>query len=258
MDDLEGHLALALELADTADEITMARWRASDLVVETKPDMTPVSEADRAVEAAIRERLSAVAPDHAVHGEEYGAGDGDAAHRWIVDPIDGTKGYVRGLPIWATLLALEHAGELVVGVVSAPALHARWWAARGLGAYRDGEPIHVSAVHDLADAQLSFAWDDPEGFSDGFGARAIDLSARCWRTRALGDFWHHVLVAEGALDLAAEPSVAVWDVAPLPVLLEEAGGRFTDLEGRVRVDGGSALSSNGHLHDAALAILGPP
>lgn len=247
-------MALAHELADLSDEITMARFRALDLHVETKPDLTPVTEADRAVESRIRDRLSSVAGDHSVLGEEFGD-SGDAEWRWIVDPIDGTKGYVRGLPVWATLIALERAGELVVGVVSAPALHTRWWGAEGAGAHRNGENIEVSRVAAIADAHLSFGWDSNECFDDGFGARALGLSARCWRTRAFGDFWQHVLVADGGIDIAVEPTVAVWDVAAIQVVVEAAGGRFTDLAGEARADGGSALSTNGSLHDEALAAF---
>jgi histidinol-phosphatase len=249
------HLELALALAELADEITTARFRAADLRVTTKPDLTPVSEADHAVEERLRDRLADQHGDHAVHGEEFGD-DGDAELRWIIDPIDGTKNFVRGVPIWATLIALERAGTLEVGVVSAPALGSRWWAARGQGAVRDGAPIRVSAVADLADAQLSFAWDTDDRFeAGGFGDRVLQLSRRCWRTRALGDFWQHVLVADGAFDIAAEPAVALWDVAAVQVIVEEAGGRFTDLAGEARADGGSALSTNGLLHDLVLAAL---
>ncbi len=176
--DVAAHLDLALELADTADEITMARFRAADLHVTTKPDLTPVSEADQAVERAIRTRL-ADATGHAVLGEEFGHDPGDDAEfRWIIDPIDGTKGYVRGLPIWCTLIGLEYAGELVVGVCSAPALGARWWAGRGLGAFRDGERIGPSAVSELGDAQISFAWDTKERFdADGIGDKLLTARA---------------------------------------------------------------------------------
>jgi histidinol-phosphatase len=250
------HLELALELADLADAITTARFRALDLHVETKPDLTPVSEADRDVEAVIRDRLAAHRGDHAVFGEEFGD-DGEAELRWIVDPIDGTKGFVRGLPIWATLIAVERAGALELGVVSAPALGTRWWAARDHGAFRDGERVRTSAVSRLEDAQLSFSWDRTERFDGGFGTRALALSARCWRTRAIGDFWQHVLVADGSVDIAAEPAVEAWDVAAVQIIVEEAGGRFTDLDGAARYDGGSALSTNGLLHDEALAALTP-
>ena len=221
-------MALALELADLADGLTMARFRAHDLHVATKPDLTPVSEADEAVERAIREQLAAH-PDHAVVGEEFGdhMPVADAEYRWIIDPIDGTKSYVRGVPIWATLIGLEHAGKLIVGVVSAPALGMRWWAGRGLGAFRDGERITVSAVASLDDAQLSFAWDTSDRFeADGIGERMLALSHRCWRTRGIGDFWQHVLVAEGAFDIALDPIVSLWDVAALFPIIEEAGGRW--------------------------------
>ena len=257
--DIAAHLDLALELADAADAITMARFRATDLKVTTKPDLTPVSEADQAVERAIRERL-ADATGHAVLGEEFGSDPGrpaaDAEFRWIIDPIDGTKSYVRGLPIWATLIGLEHAGELVLGVASAPALHARWWAGRGLGAFRDGEPISVSAVAALDDAQISFSWDTHERFdADGIGDKMLALAHRCWRFRGVGDFWQHVLVAEGAVDIAIDPIVNLWDIAALVPIIEEAGGRWSTIDGRSDVNGGSFVCTNGPLHDTVLAAL---
>ncbi|GIU87490.1 MAG: putative monophosphatase [Acidimicrobiia bacterium] len=255
--DVETHLSLALELADIADRITVARFRADDLQVATKPDLTPVSEADEAVERALRERLAAVTR-HAVVGEElgYAAAPDGSDYRWIVDPIDGTKNYVRGVPIWATLIGLEHAGELVVGVVSAPALHTRWWAGRGLGAFRNGSVLRVSAVDDLADAQVSFAWDGPDAFAgDGIGGRMLALSQRCWRVRGIGDFWQHVLVAEGAFDIAIDPVVSLWDVAALVPIVEEAGGRWSTTDGRADAAGGSFVSTNGRLHDEVVAAL---
>ncbi|MFM7225298.1 MAG: inositol monophosphatase family protein [Actinomycetota bacterium] len=250
-------LDLALGLADRADVITTARFRAHDLHVTTKPDLTPVSEADQAVERAIRDALAAF-PDHAVLGEEYGhdpGADAGASHRWIIDPIDGTKNYVRGVPIWATLIALEVDGRLDVGVVSAPALGMRWWAGRGLGAFRDGDRISVSEVGDLADAQLSFAWDTSGAFA-GIGDRLLGLAHRCWRARGIGDFWQHLLVAEGAFDIAVDPVVSLWDVAALVPILEEAGARWSTVDGRTDPDGGSFVCTNGRLHDAALAALG--
>jgi histidinol-phosphatase len=251
--DLRNDLRLALELADLADEVTTARFRAADLVVETKPDTTPVSEADRAAELAIRDRLGEARPGDAVHGEEFGtSGGGD--RRWILDPIDGTMNYVRGIPVWATLIALEIAGRIEVGVVSAPAIGHRWWAARRLGAWRNAEPIRVSAVSDLGDAQLSY--NDVSTFErEGYGEQALTLGRRCWRTRGFGDFWSHLLVAEGAVDVSVEPIAAVWDLAPLQVIVEEAGGRFTGFDGVAAPDRGTAIATNGLLHDAVLAIM---
>jgi histidinol-phosphatase len=248
-------LELALELADIADEISSARFRASDLVIETKPDATPVTEADKAVEAALRDVLAGERPGHAILGEEEGVtGDTDSPWRWIIDPIDGTANYMRGVPLWATLIALEHAGEIVVGVVSAPAMTRRWWASRGDGAFANGEPIHVSKVAAIEDTHL--ASDSYTGWEKhGKGEEFLALARRCWRTRGFGDFWTHMLVAEGAVDCAIEPEVSLWDLAALQVIVEEAGGRFTDLAGARRADGGNACSSNGLVHDEVLASL---
>jgi histidinol-phosphatase len=257
---LEDDLALALELAAAADEITLDRFRAADLHVQTKPDMTPVSEADTAVEETLRQRLASSRPGDAVIGEEGGTSAGQGSRRWIIDPIDGTKGYVRGVPVWATLLALEEAGELTVGVISAPALGRRWWAAKEHGAYvSDGlssEPrrIRVSGVEDLEDAQLSFG-DLEDWTAIGRRDALLELAGRCWRTRGLGDFWSYMLVAEGAAEIAVDPQVSVWDLAASQVIVEEAGGRQTDLEGISRPDGGSGIATNGLLHKAALEIL---
>ena len=257
----DADLALAHELADLADAITMTRFRAEDLVVETKPDLTPVSEADRAVEQAMRARLAEVHPDDRVLGEEYGEDDaGTAARRWIVDPIDGTKSYVRGMPVWATLLALEQDGELVLGVVSAPALNRRWWAARGAGAFlREGmkepRPLRVSAIAELADAQLCFA--GLEDWVARVGVQAFTkLAAECWRSRGFGDFWQYMLVAEGSAEIAMDPVVSLWDLAAPLVVVQEAGGRFTDLDGVATADGGSAVATNGRLHEIVLGRLG--
>jgi histidinol-phosphatase len=256
--DIAAHLDLAMELADAADAITMARFRATDLQVSTKPDLTPVSEADHAVERAIRDRL-ATATGHAVLGEEFGSDPGaaaDAEFRWIIDPIDGTKSYVRGLPIWATLIGLEHAGELVIGVASAPALNARWWAGRGLGAFRDGAPISPSSVSALDDAQISVSWDTRARFdADGIGDKMMALVHECWRFRGVGDFWQHVLVAEGAVDIGIDPIVNLWDIAALVPIIEEAGAKWTTIDGRADVNGESFVTTNGPLHDAVLASL---
>ncbi len=249
-------LTLALELADIADGISMARFRALDLLVATKPDLTPVTEVDHAVEDALRRKLGVARPGQAVLGEERGEDvcASGASARWIVDPIDGTKNYVRGVPVWATLIALQRDGRMVVGVVSAPALGRRWWAGRGEGAWADGRRIQVSKVAAVEDAFISY--DGLERFDDSpKDGRLLHLARRCWRSRGLGDFWSHVLVAEGAVDIAAEPEVSLWDVAPIQVIVEEAGGRFTNLEGEARADGGSAVSTNGLLHDEVLAAL---
>jgi histidinol-phosphatase len=257
-------LALALGLADLADAITLRRYRADDLVVETKPDLTPVTEADRDTEHALRERLTVARPHDSVIGEEYGVSTApDSTRSWILDPIDGTKNYVRGVPVWATLIALQEEGQGTVGVVSAPALHRRWWAAAGAGAFvSDGlgaspppRRIEVSGVRELADAQLGYSgveeWDER-----GRAGALLELARACWRTRGFGDFWGYMLVAEGALEVDVDPIVSLWDLAAPMVVVREAGGRLTDLSGRETADGGDVIASNGLLHDAALAIIG--
>jgi histidinol-phosphatase len=237
-------LALALRLADAADAISSGRFRAHDLRVETKPDLTPVTEADHAVEVEVRALLAAERPGDAVVGEELGATEG--RRRWIVDPIDGTRNYSRGVPVWATLVALEDDGVLQVGVVSAPALGRRWWAERGGGAFADGEPVRVSGVERVEDAVLSFALEQD----------LPALARRCWHPRGYGDFWAHMLVAEGAVDGAVDAvGVSLWDLAAVQVIVEEAGGRFSDFAGAARSDGGTAVSSNGLLHDELLRAV---
>ncbi|MCU1587231.1 MAG: histidinol-phosphate phosphatase [Frankiales bacterium] len=246
-------LVFALRLADAADALTLSRFRGLDLAVSQKPDLTPVSDADLAVEDAVRTLLARHRPDDAVLGEEHGT-TGSGPRQWVLDPIDGTKSFVRGVPVWATLIALRVDGVTEVGVVSAPALGRRWWASRGAGAFANGAPIRVSAVADIAHASLSYSslsgWEE-QGRLEGL----LQLSRDCWRTRGLGDFWSHVLVAEGAVDASFEPEVSLWDTAPLQVIVEEAGGRFSDLSGQARPDGGSIVCSNGLLHDHVLAAL---
>jgi histidinol-phosphatase len=258
-DDLAADLELAHALADAADAVAMGRFRAVDLVVETKPDLTPVTEADRAVEELLRARLGAARPGDAILGEEFGTAgaalDVGARRRWIIDPIDGTKGYARGIPVWATLIALEVDGDLVAGVVSAPALGARWSAARGFGARRDGEPVSVSRVARIEDAHL--AYDSVDDFeSIGLHTEFLALARRCWRARGFGDFWSHMLVADGSIDVAVEVGgLAVWDIAAVKVVVEQAGGRCTDLRGDDRIDTGDVVSTNGLLHDDVVAAF---
>ncbi len=256
-------VALALALTDAADRITIAAFRRPDLAVETKPDLTPVTAADREVESLLRHDLARQRPGDRVLGEEFGGGDGPEGRRWIIDPIDGTKNFVRGVPVWATLLALEVDGDPMVGVVSAPALGRRWWAGRGQGAFAGPAgpmpagpptPIRVSAVSALDDALVSGGglrtW-----LERGDPGPAVALALRCWSDRSFGDFWSHVLVAEGACDIALDPVASLWDLAPLQVIVEEAGGRFTSIEGQAGADAGSGVSSNGLLHDAVIAVL---
>ncbi|MBO3087796.1 histidinol-phosphatase [Cellulomonas dongxiuzhuiae] len=251
-------LRLAHVVADTVDSLTMSRFKAQDLQVETKPDLTPVTDADRAAEDLVRSQLGRARPRDAVHGEER-SDTGHGPRRWVVDPIDGTKNFVRGVPVWATLLALMDGDEVVLGVVSAPALGRRWWAAKGTGAFTGkslaaATRLRVSGVERLEDASLSYSdlgeWEE-HGRLDPF----LDLSRRVWRTRAYGDFWSYVLVAEGAVDVAAEPELELYDMAALVPVVTEAGGRFTSLKGVDGPHGGNAVVTNGLLHDEVLAVL---
>lgn len=257
--DLADDLAVALRMADAADVLTMARFGASDLVVEAKPDLTPVTDADRATEELIRSMLAEHRPGDAVSGEEFDS-TGTGAWRWVIDPIDGTKNFVRGVPVWATLIGLLHGDEAVLGVASAPALGRRWWAHRGGGAWATalGGPVrdlHVSAVRDLGDASLSIS--SIEGWSAlGRLDRLVGLSDAVWRTRGYGDFWSYMLVAEGAVDVATEPELSLWDIAALAPIVTEAGGAFTGLNGVPGVHHGNVAASNGLLHAALLAHVG--
>ncbi len=260
--DLTDDLSLALSLADAADAISIDRFRALDLVVTSKPDRTPVTDADRAVEQAIRDRLALARPDDGILGEEFGTVDGTTlgVHRqWIIDPIDGTANFLRGVPIWGTLIALAIDGRPVVGVVSAPALSQRWWAARGHGAYAAAHGaaprrLRVSGVSALGDAVLSYnslpGWDDA-----GRLEPLIDLTRSVWRARAIGDMWSYMLVAEGAIDIAGEFDLQPYDMAALQPIVEEAGGRFTSVDGDDGPWHGSALATNGVLHEEVLRSL---
>jgi histidinol-phosphatase len=268
----DADLQLALSLADTADALTLARYRAADLRVETKPDMTPVSESDKAVELALRELLASGRPQDGVIGEEFGggpeaglataggqlatsgSGSGSAVRTWVIDPIDGTKSYVRGMDTWSTLIALIVDGVVTVGVVSMPALGKRWWATRGGGAFADGRPVHVSAIRELGDAQLLWSgvqeWD-----AVGGSERLLELGRRCWRMRGIGDAWQYMMVAEGAAEIAVDPEVTLWDMAAVSIVVQEAGGCFTSVDGVPGPAAGSGLATNGVLHDAVLELL---
>jgi histidinol-phosphatase len=237
-------LDLALRLADAADAISLPRFR-TELAIETKPDLTPVTEADRAVESELRRLLAEERPDDAILGEEGGAAGG-GARRWILDPIDGTRNYARGIPVWATLVALEEEGAVTVGVVSAPALTRRWWAERNAGAFANDEAIHVSSIATVEEAVLSFAIEQP----------IPELARRAWHPRGLGDFWAGMLVAEGAVDGAIDAlGLSEWDLAAVQVIVEEAGGRFSDFAGEARIDSGTAVISNGLLHAELLGAV---
>jgi histidinol-phosphatase len=255
-------LALAMRLADAADSITLARYQSIDLVVTTKPDNTPVTDADKAAEEALRALLKNHRPEDGIVGEEFGNDAGSAQRYWVIDPIDGTKNFLRGVPTWATLIGLiekqsDGSEVAVVGVVSAPALFRRWHASEGNGAFVSvnkaaPERIKVSQVSEVKDASISY--------SDfiGWGERLApfqSLLADAWRTRGIGDFWSHMLVAEGAVDVAAEPSLALWDMAALDIIVREAGGRFTNVAGANGSLGGSGLSTNSAIHEKIVAKL---
>lgn len=259
MPDIADDLALALRLADAADAQSTARFRAADLRIETKPDRTPVTDGDRAVELAIRGILAAERPGDAILGEEFG-GERAPGRQWIVDPIDGTTNFLRGQPVWGSLIALAVDGVPVVGVASAPALGRRWWGATGLGAWAaplpsgEPQPIHVSGVRALEDAFISYnaiqGWDDA-----GWLEPLLALTRASWRSRALGDFWAYMLVAEGQLDVAGEHDLKVYDIAALIPIVQEAGGVFTSLTGKAGPWAGTALATNGLLQDEVLRIL---
>jgi histidinol-phosphatase len=275
--DLQDDLALAHALADLADAISLDRYQAQDLVITTKPDNTPVTDADRAVETAIREALATHRQTDGLVGEEFGSDKGTSGRYWVIDPIDGTKNFMRGVPTWATLIALVNVDasgveEVVVGIASAPALARRWSAAKGLGAYvrfnsgsaddlweefdasSTEKKISVSKVGQLSDASISYS--DFVGWGDRLEPFQKML-ANAWRTRGIGDFWSHMLVAEGAVDVAIEPSLAVWDMAALDIIVREAGGAFTNTAGQNGPFGGSGVSTNGLLHNAVINGLTP-
>jgi histidinol-phosphatase len=250
----ERWLPFLARIADAADPIALRLFRAGDLRVERKPDLTPVTEADRAIEAAARRLARTHDPNLGVEGEEEGATSGRSDARLLIDPIDGTRNFVRGIPIFATLLAIEEEDEVVAGLVSAPALGERWSAARGRGAFRGGRRLCVSAVGRLADATLFHGDLAPREGADlppGFHALARQVE----RTRGLGDFWQHLLVAEGCGEVAVDPTVRAWDVAPLVLIAEEAGGQWTTLAGERSLRGGSLVTTNGRLHETALRVL---
>jgi histidinol-phosphatase len=254
---LTDDLTLALQLADHADALTLDRFGALDLRIETKPDLTPVTDADQSAEELLRSLIAEHRPDDTVLGEEYGGTAAFDGRQWVVDPIDGTKNFVRGVPVWATLIALLQDGVPVVGVVSAPAMSRRWWAATGEGAFTTfrgtTRAISVSGVEDVGSASLSFS-DLTTGWEER-RARFLELTDAVWRVRGYGDFWSYCLVAEGAVDIAVEPEVKLWDLAPLDVLVREAGGSFTNMDGSPGPHGGSAVATNGLLHDGVLTRL---
>lgn len=252
-------LRLALILADQVDAITMSRFKALDLKVESKPDSSPVSDADRTAEEVIRAQLGRSRSRDSIVGEEYGT-TGHSSRKWIIDPIDGTKNFIRGVPVWATLIALAEDDEIVMGVVSAPALNRRWWAAKGTGAWTgrslsQATRLRVSGVKDLADASISYS--SLTGWRDlGLREKFIDLTDEVWRTRAYGDFWSYMMVAEGVVDAAMEPELELYDMAALVPIVTEAGGTFTSVDGTVTGPWGpNGMASNGLLHQELISKL---
>lgn len=253
-------LRLAHVLADAVDQLTMSRFKAQDLQVDTKPDLTEVTDADRGAEQLIRSQLSRSRSRDQVIGEEFGS-SGHSPRQWVIDPIDGTANFVRGVPVWGTLIGLVEDGEVVVGVVSAPALSRRWWAGKGSGSWTGARlssatPIRVSDVPSIEDASLSYSslhgWAEHDRLP-----QMLNFMQRFWRTRAYGDFWSYMLVAEGAVDVACEPELNLHDMAALVPIVTEAGGRFTSLDGEDGPFGGNAMASNGRLHEEALEALAP-
>jgi histidinol-phosphatase len=259
-EDLAGNLAVAVEIADLCDAVTLPRFTSRAFDVEHKLDRSEVTEADREAERRAVERLATARPGHAVLGEEHGEqGATGSPWRWILDPIDGTSGFVRGIPVWGSLIALEHETiGLCVAVISAPALGRRWWATLGGGAFADGRRCRVSTVDTLTEAQVNLTINDGWDALGHTGALVrIGLDAR--RSRGVGDFWQHCLVAEGAMDVAIDAvGLAPYDIAAPRLLVTEAGGRLTDHLGRESHAGPSAISSNGILHDEILRRLGAP
>jgi histidinol-phosphatase len=257
-------LSFALELADAADRITMRYFRG-DVGARQKADRSLVTRADIEVEAELRRRILERFPDHTILGEEEGYRQGsNRSARWLLDPVDGTNSFARGIPIWGTLIAFEHDGSSVVGVASAPALGTRWWAGRGLGAWRaplpgrgagaaDGVRIHVSDIARVEDAQVLHG--SIRLGLDRWNGPLVDLLRSAWRARSFADFWGHCLVAEGSAEVMIEPHVNPWDLAALIVIVEEAGGRLTDLDGRPTIEAGHCVTSNGALHEEVLRRL---
>ena len=250
-------LAFAHDACDAADAIARQHFRR-DLVVERKPDRSFVTVADQGIEREIRSRIRARYPDHGLVGEEYGTADEGAATRWYIDPIDGTHNFIRGVPLFGTLLAVEHDGEIQAGVISAPALRERWYASRGGGAWArglDGERrIGVSRVAAVEDAQVLYGSSREtaaSGLMPGFDA----LLAAAWRERGFGDFWGYTLLAEGAAEAMMETGMKTWDLAAPLIVIEEAGGRVTDAFGERRIDAASFVATNGLLHDEVLRRL---
>lgn len=262
--DLFSDVELLKTLATASDEISMDRFHAQDLVIETKPDSTPVTDADRAVEQKLREILANERPGDLIVGEEFGSPQDikPGTRYWVIDPIDGTKNFLRGVPIWATLIGLVYRNEngvdeVVAGMVSSPALFRKWYAAKGFGAFTEvnegpATQISVSGVKNLTDASISFS--DLIGWGQRRG-NYLDFMEQVWRVRGIGDFWSHMLVAEGAVDIAAEPSLALWDMAAVAIVVTEAGGKFTDLENNPGPFGKSGVSTNGYLHETFLEAL---
>jgi histidinol-phosphatase len=255
--DYSADLSLALELADAADLITRDRFRALDLEIVTKPDNTPVTDADRSVENKFRELMAIARPNDHIIGEEFGGSEKKPDRYWVIDPIDGTKNFLRGVPTWGTLIALVENSEVVVGVCSAPELFRRWYAAKDFGSYlvvntEAPRKLSVSKVAALSDASLAYS--DLDGWGNK-KEKFLSVMSHVWRTRGYGDFWSHMLVAEGAVDIAAEPSLALWDMAALDIIVREAGGRYSSLEGIRGPFGASGVSSNGVLHEPFLNAL---
>lgn len=254
MSDLEKELQFVLNLCDEIDQYTLSSFEKREFSVMTKADLSPVTEIDQETERRIRTAIEKEFPEDSIEGEEYGIESNQSSRSWIIDPIDGTKNYLRGIPVWGTLIALCVDGQPVLGVVSAPSLHRRWWASKGNGAYVNSKKITVSKIDELSMVEASYG--NIIQFKNAGLPGALDRMVESFgRVRALGDFWSHMLVAEGVMECGIDPVCEAWDVGPIKIIVEEAGGTFTSIKGEDTIYGKSGVSSNGILHKQLMDVI---